>query len=360
MTAMDDRSHNGHSPEAWQEPAAGVQPQLIQEAYEQLACDGVSGVCCSPTEVYSSAELAGLPEGVLRLSSGCGAPVTSAGIEQGDCVLDIGSGAGADCFLAARMVGPTGAVIGVDPSPTMRATATRHRDELKLGWVSFLEGTAEHLPVLDQSTDVVVSNCVLSLASNPVAVWREIARVLRPGGRFVVSDIIGGGRTSPASKTRCETGLSWPDYRATLRCAGFTGVEPLRVRTVTFRDGFQAQSVTLCGRMGMASHRAAQIFAPTRHKGFAQQVVAFCGRAGHLRGAQLALRIVDAADADGQSVLRLVLQTDLPNWDRRTCPAIVVVGEGELMASMPGVSEPEISGFASSVLDRLLAARGES
>lgn len=362
MAAMVDHPHNARLQEAWQEPPASVHAQLIQEAYEQLACDGVSGFCCSPTEVYSSVELAGLPESVLRLSSGCGAPVTSAGIERGDCVLDIGSGAGADCFLAAQIVGPTGAVIGVDPSPTMRATAARHRDELKLGWVNLLEGTAEHLPVPDQSTDVVISNCVLSLASSPMAVWREIARVLRPGGRFVVSDIVGGRPTSPASKARCETGLSWSEYRATLQCAGFTGVEPLRVRTVAFRDGFQAQSVTLRGRTGMPAHRAAQIVAPTRHHGVAQRVVALCGRAGHQRGAQLALRIVDAADPDGQGVLRLVLHTDLPNWDGQARPDLVVVGEGELMASMQcsSVSEPEIARFADAALDRLLAMRGKS
>jgi hypothetical protein len=127
-------------------------------------------------------------------------------------------------------------------------------------------------------------------------------------------------------------------------------------------SGVQAQLiVTLCGRIGMAPHRAAQIFAPTRHKGVAQQVLAFCGRAGHLRAAQLALHIVDAADADGQSVLRLS-KPICQIGTRQTYPAIVVVGEGELMASLPcsSVSKREISGFASSVLDRLSATRGES
>jgi arsenite methyltransferase len=354
---MNETRHNGGPWENPKELAAGFHAQLIQEAYEQLASNGASSLCCSPTEVYSSAELASLPEAVLRLSSGCGAPVSCAGIERGDHVIDIGSGAGADCFLAAQIVGPSGRVVGIDPSPTMRAIVIRHRDELKLGWTDFLQGTAERLPVQDRSADVVISNCVLSLASDPVAIWREIARVLRPGGRFVVSDIIGGPPETPENKTRCETGLTWPEYRQALVNAGFTGIEALRVRAVAFRDGYRSQSVTLRGSAGMPPvHRTAQVFALARHHPIARRVVALCGRAGHQRGAQLGLRIIDLADRDGQSVLRLLLETDLPLWAGETWPTLAVAGEGRLIMTWDasGTGELEASTFVDHALDRLL------
>jgi arsenite methyltransferase len=280
---------------------------------------------------------------VLRLSSSCGTPVTEAEIELGATVIDIGSGAGADCFLAAQIVGPTGRVIGVDPSPTMRATATRHRDELKLDWVSFEEGTAERLPVPDASADVVISNCVLSLASDPAKVWREIARVLRPGGRFVVSDVIGGVRPATLErKTRCETGLTWSEYRQALTYARFTGVEPLRVREVSFRNGFRMQSVTLQGLAGMpAGHRTAQVFSSTHHHASAQHVASLCEQAGLRRGAWLEMRTVDLEDPEWKSVLRLVLEEDLPAWDGETWPALLIVSEGRLIASWHGADDEE-------------------
>jgi ubiquinone/menaquinone biosynthesis C-methylase UbiE len=332
-------------------------PQLIQDTYETLARNGNSELCCSPMQVYSSAELAGLPENVLRLSSGCGAPVTSAEIEPGDRVVDIGSGAGADCFLAAQFVGSSGSVIGVDPSPTMRAIALKHRDDLELSRVDFVDGTAERIPLENHSANVVISNCVLSLASDPRAVWWEITRVLRPGGRFVVSDIIGGGLSSPESKTRCETGLTWPEYRKALVDARVTGIEPLRVRTVAFRDGYRAQSLTLRGWSGMpTAHHTAQVFAPARHRAIAQEIVALCGRAGHRRGATLALRTVDLGDPASQSVLRLVLESDFPIWDGETWPSLAIVSEGRLITTWLSTDTQEIEriAFVERALDRLL------
>lgn len=317
--------------------------QQIQQVYERCASAGVSELCCCPTKVYTPEELARLPEEVLRLSSSCGTPVTAAGIERGATVVDIGSGAGTDCFLAAESVGPTGRVIGVDPSPTMREIANRHRDELKLNWVNFAEGTAEQLPVPDGGADVVISNCVLSLASDPVKVWREIARALRPGGRFVVSDVIGGVRPATLeSKTRCETGLTWSEYRRTLADAHFTGVEPLSVREVSFRDGHQAQSVTLQGQAGMPNGRTVQLFTAGERRASAEYVAELFTSAAHARGASLLVRIMDLSDPNSRALLRLFLAEDVKDWNGEACPTLTIVGEGRLIATSYADEDEEL------------------
>jgi ubiquinone/menaquinone biosynthesis C-methylase UbiE len=317
--------------------------QRIQQVYEQCATTGASDLCCCPTKVYTPEELARLPEEVLRLSSSCGTPVMAAEIERGATVVDIGSGAGTDCFLAADVVGPTGSVIGVDPSPTMREIANRHRDELKLNWVNFAEGTAEQLPVADAAADVVISNCVLSLTSDPAKVWREIARALRPGGRFVVSDVIGGVRPATLeSKTRCETGLTWSDYRRTLVNAQFTGVEPLSVREVSFRDGHKARSVTLQGQAGMPLGRTVQLFTVGERRESAEYVAELFTSAAHARGASLLVRIMDLSDPNARALLRLFLTEDLTSWNDETWPTLAIVGEGRLIATSNANEDEEL------------------
>lgn len=236
---------------------------FVRLTYDEMARLGQSVLCCAPGALYSDAELATLPADVLRLSSGCGHPVDGADIGPGETVVDIGAGAGADCFLAAARTGPTGRVVGVDPSPAMRAQAGRYRDEAGLTWVSFVEGDASALPLPDGCADLVISNCVLSLVADAAVAWREIARVLKPTGRFVVSDIIGGARDAgPEAKARCETGLSWHEYRAILLGCGFHAVRILRAGAATFRDGFRAQSVTFAGERSASTVEAAVLHDP--------------------------------------------------------------------------------------------------
>lgn len=270
---------------------------FIQATYEQLARLGESGLCCSPVELYRPEELAALPEDVLRLSSGCGHPVDDAGIEPGMTVLDIGSGAGADCLLAARRVGPAGTVIGVDPSPSMRAVAAANRDRLGLSWVDFRDGRADALPVPDDSVDLVISNCVLSLSADPAATWTEIGRVLKPGGQVVVSDIVGGTPGDVVAKARCETGIEWPEYRETLRAAGFSGIRPLRVRTARFRDGATARSVTFQARHAMpARHAGIDVLYRRPDRDAADRLAQALAEAGRRAGASLGIRLLDLDD----------------------------------------------------------------
>ncbi|TWT45873.1 Demethylrebeccamycin-D-glucose O-methyltransferase [Phycisphaerae bacterium RAS1] len=163
-------------------------------------CDG--GGCCAPSPAgatglaerigYDPSDLAALPDGA-NLGLSCGNPTALASLRLGEVVLDLGSGGGFDCFIAGPKVGPAGRVIGVDMTPQMigraRKNAAAYRERTGLDNVEFRLGEIEHLPVADASVDVVISNCVLNLSPDKPQVWREIARVLRPGGRAAVSDL---------------------------------------------------------------------------------------------------------------------------------------------------------------------------
>ena len=188
--------------------------------------------CCGDAEslaAYPAEVLEKLPGSVVTF--GCGNPVALAGMRSGETVLDLGSGAGLDCFLAAQQVGPEGAVIGVDFTQDMIDKATENAGKLGLGNVTFKHGDIEALPLADATVDVVMSNCVINLTPDKDAVFRDAYRVLRPGGRFVVSDIV---LTRPATEaemadmallTGCISG-SLPDseYAEAVRRAGFQDV----------------------------------------------------------------------------------------------------------------------------------------
>jgi ubiquinone/menaquinone biosynthesis C-methylase UbiE len=180
---------------------------------------------------YSAEELASIPEDA-DLGLGCGNPAALAGLKKGETVLDLGSGAGIDCFLAAKKVGPTGRVIGVDMTPEMLDRARENARQSRSTNVEFRLGEIENLPAADGSVDVIISNCVINLSTDKDQVFREAFRVLRPGGRMMVSDLAlrkllpPAIRESVAAYVACIAGaLVRDDYLDAIRKAGFKDVE---------------------------------------------------------------------------------------------------------------------------------------
>ena len=307
---------------------------FIEATYEQLAQLGDSGLCCSPIELYSPEELAAVPEEILRLSSGCGHPVEDAGIMPGMTVLDIGSGAGADAILAARRTGPAGQVIGVDPSESMRERATRTMADLGLTWVEVRAGTAESLPVSDGSVDLVISNCVLSLSTDPTRAWTEIARTLRPGGQIVVSDIVGGAATETLqAKIRCETGIEWPDYQAMLRRLGFAGIRPLRVRAARYRDGTTARSVTIHAWHGQPQPTVA---VDVVHDGSGAAAQDLAQELAATFGDRFTVRLLDAADPASRDIVALLLD----GHDQAAPTSVPVIAVNGIPSAVPAEHLP--------------------
>jgi arsenite methyltransferase len=198
--------------------------------------------CCGPaacgggdpitSNLYSDAETSGLPADAVTASLGCGNPTALLALEPGQTVLDLGSGGGIDVLLSAKRVGPTGKAYGLDMTDEMLALARENQRTAGATNVEFLKGTIEAIPLPDHSVDVIISNCVINLSSDKDAVLREAFRVLKPGGRFAVSDVVVRGEV-PADIRRsmelwvgCIAGaLDEKDYVAKLQAAGFTDVE---------------------------------------------------------------------------------------------------------------------------------------
>jgi SAM-dependent methyltransferase len=211
---------------------------IVLAAPEATAASCCGDDCCADAsatyglELYDAAEREGLPNAAVLASLGCGNPVAVADLREGETVLDLGSGGGIDVLLSARRVGPTGRAIGVDMTDEMLTLARRNAAEAGATNVEFRKGTIEALPLADASVDVVISNCVINLASDKPAVFAEIARVLRPGGRVGVSDVVADDTLTPDERAErgsyvgCIAGaLSFREMRDGLRHAGLADVE---------------------------------------------------------------------------------------------------------------------------------------
>jgi arsenite methyltransferase len=209
--------------------------QKYAEAATGAGCGCGNGGCCSDGEfgstLYDSSQRAELPDAAVLASLGCGNPTTVADLHVGETVLDLGSGGGIDVILSARRVGPAGHAYGLDMTEEMLELARRNAAEAGVANVTFLQGLIEEIPLPDASIDVVISNCVINLSTDKPSVLREIGRVLRPGGRIGISDVVAEDRLEPDQRAErgsyvgCIAGaLSTSEYTDGLRAAGFEDV----------------------------------------------------------------------------------------------------------------------------------------
>jgi arsenite methyltransferase len=216
----------------------------VSEAGTSACCDPALR-CCDPItkNLYEDGEKGLLPEKAVLASLGCGNPTALIDLKPGDTVLDLGSGGGIDVLLSARRVGPRGKAYGLDMTDDMLALARENQRQAGATNVKFLKGEIENIPLPDHSVDVVISNCVINLSADKSLVLREAFRVLRPGGRFAVSDVVVHGdvpdevRANMLLWVGCIAGaLEEDDYRAKLRAAGFVDIDVEPTRTYDIED----------------------------------------------------------------------------------------------------------------------------
>jgi SAM-dependent methyltransferase len=230
----------------------GAKPSCCGSAASPAAA-GMGGTDPITRDLYADDQTAGLPEEALLASFGCGNPTALAELEPGEIVLDLGSGGGIDVLLSARRVGPTGKAYGLDMTDEMLALAEQNKAKAGAINVEFLRGTIEAIPLPDQAVDVIISNCVINLSADKDKVLREAFRVLKPGGRFAVSDIVlrrelpEDLRRSLNLWTGCVAGaLVEADYVARLRAAGFEDVTVEPTRVYTRNDAAEMASSSAC------------------------------------------------------------------------------------------------------------------
>src|SRR5205823_4694790 len=241
--------------------------EIVKEKYGQAAlrvtsggsrCCGAtaaSGLGCDPitSNLYEAGQTQGVPEEAVLASLGCGNPTALAQLNPGEIVLDLGSGGGIDVLLSAQRVGPTGKAYGLDMTDEMLALANENKRKAGAENVEFLRGEIEIIPLSDNTVDVIISNCVINLSADKDRVFREAFRVLKPGGRFAVSDVVTRGEIAPGIRKSvllwvgCVAGaLDEHEYRQKLRAAGFEQIqiEPTRVyRAEDAREFLSAESI---------------------------------------------------------------------------------------------------------------------
>ena len=261
--------------------------EKVREEYAQVARRAANqgGSCCGaaapagnpivprPSDLYGEGEIASLPAAAVAAWAGCGNPTALAELKPGETVLDLGSGGGIDVLLSARRVGPAGKAYGLDMTDEMLAVARDSQRKAGVQNVEFLKGEIEHIPLPDNSVDVIISNCVINLSPDKDRALREAFRVLKPGGRFAVSDIVVRGEMPAEIRRRVELwagciagALEESEYQSKLAQAGFDQieVEPTRIYTAADAQGFLADNPELQKFAPMADGKFMSAFVRAR------------------------------------------------------------------------------------------------
>ncbi len=255
---MDTTTRSGSLKAAVKEKYGSAALRVAQDNTD-VTCCGSSGCCGATTEawdpitsdLYDEGQKSGIPAAALLASLGCGNPTALAALSEGETVLDLGSGGGIDVLLSAKRVGPSGKVYGLDMTDEMLALANENKSRAGAENVEFLKGEIEHIPLPDESVDVIISNCVVNLSADKPTVLREAFRVLKPGGRFAVSDVIVRGETPPEVRRNMELwigcvagALEEQQFLTLLGEVGFedASIEPTRIYTSEDATAFLANS----------------------------------------------------------------------------------------------------------------------
>ena len=236
--------------------------EIVKEKYGQAALRGKSGSCCGTADtsgsacdpitsnLYDAREVQQVPGEAFKASLGCGNPTALAKLNPGEVVLDLGSGGGIDVLLSAKRVGPTGKAYGLDMTDEMLALANENKRKAGAENAEFLKGEIEHIPLPDSSVDVIISNCVINLSADKDRVFREAFRVLRPGGRLAVSDVVTRGEVDPRIRQNillwvgCVAGaLEESEYRDKLASAGFEQVDVEDAREFLTEKGLDVDAL---------------------------------------------------------------------------------------------------------------------
>ncbi len=322
--------------------------QSLFDTGENTRCDVGSG-CCPSDDVAKAANCGGDPAKFSQIRSGA-------------VVLELGSGSGNDTATIARLSGETGRVICVEPSESMRVRARAHVARLGLDRVSFTDGAAHNLPLPDASVDIIIGNSSLFATADPKKAWTEVTRVLRPGGRFTVTDkVMGNQETRDMGSNNQDKGAvsrHWHDYHRNLREVGVSGLRIINVLPLEQPDGDTIYSITLCGRSGLAIPIVSmQVFHPHEYLNHVSRAMMAFMSSLHVANVECDFELLNIADHNAWNMVEFALRADGASEETLARDRVYVMANGQLMVHWKPTRPDADTGDLTALLQKSLSAR---